>query len=114
MQARFYHPGFGRFTAPDPARDQHFDNTQSWNIYSYVRNNPVMSTDPTGMEEKEPPPPTGSTKPRSISESLGADGSNLGFGAQADVMSLQGEGKLPIAGTTVRRHPKLTPWRHEN
>ncbi len=49
MQARFYHPGFGRFTAPDPARDQHFDNTQSWNIYSYVRNNPIMSTDPTGM-----------------------------------------------------------------
>ena len=50
MQARFYLPGFGRFTAPDPARDQHFDNTQSWNIYSYVQNNPVMNIDPNGME----------------------------------------------------------------
>ena len=53
MQARFYHPGFGRFTAPDPARDQHFEDTQSWNIYSYVRNSPVMSTDPTGMVDEK-------------------------------------------------------------
>ncbi|WP_243294485.1 glycoside hydrolase family protein [Geothrix mesophila] len=50
MQARFYMPWMGRFTSPDPARDQHFENTQSWNIYSYVRNNPIMSTDPTGMQ----------------------------------------------------------------
>ncbi len=49
MQARFYMPWFGRFASPDPARDQHFEDTQSWNIYSYVRNNPVMSVDPTGM-----------------------------------------------------------------
>ena len=49
MQARFYLPMWGRFASPDPARDQHFEQTQSWNIYSYVRNNPVMMTDPTGM-----------------------------------------------------------------
>lgn len=48
MQARFYLPMYGRFASPDPARDQHFEETQSWNIYSYVRNNPVMMTDPTG------------------------------------------------------------------
>ena len=49
MQARFYAPWYGRFLSPDPARDQHFEQTQSWNIYSYVQNNPVMVTDPTGM-----------------------------------------------------------------
>jgi RHS repeat-associated protein len=49
MQARFYAPWFGRFLSPDPARDQHFELTQSWNIYSYVRNAPVMFTDPTGL-----------------------------------------------------------------
>ncbi|WP_306591897.1 RHS repeat-associated core domain-containing protein [Geothrix sp. 21YS21S-4] len=51
MQARFYMPWMGRFASPDPARDQHFEDTQSWNIYSYLRNKPIMSTDPTGMEE---------------------------------------------------------------
>ncbi len=51
MQARFYVPWAGRFSAPDPGRDQQFEDTQSWNIYSYVRNSPVMSSDPTGMEQ---------------------------------------------------------------
>jgi len=53
MQARFYMPWMGRFTSPDPARDQHFEDTQSWNIYSYVRNRPTMSVDPTGMVDEE-------------------------------------------------------------
>jgi hypothetical protein len=48
MQARFYLPMYGRFASPDPARDQHFEETQSWNIYSYVRNMPTMAFDPNG------------------------------------------------------------------
>ena len=48
MQARFYLPGWRRSASTDPARDQHFEETQSWNIYSYVQNNPVMKTDPNG------------------------------------------------------------------
>lgn len=55
MQARFYAPMYGRFLSPDPARDQHFEETQSWNIYSYVRNNPTMQVDPTGMLAEDPP-----------------------------------------------------------
>jgi len=47
-QARFYLPTWGRFASPDPARDQHFEDTQSWNIYSYVQNNPTMMVDPNG------------------------------------------------------------------
>ncbi len=55
MQARFYVPWYGKFASPDPGRDQHFEETQSWNIYSYVRNNPVIGIDPTGMTgEKQP------------------------------------------------------------
>ena len=54
MQARFYAPIYGRFLSPDPARDQHFEQTQSWNIYSYVQNNPVMMTDPTGLSPDLP------------------------------------------------------------
>ena len=45
--ARFCDPGIGRFIQPDtiipsPA------NPQSWNRYSYVRNDPVMYSDPSG------------------------------------------------------------------
>lgn len=50
MQARFYLPMYGRFASPDPKRDQHFEQTQSWNIYSYCQNNPIMGFDPNGME----------------------------------------------------------------
>lgn len=50
MQARFYAPMYGRFLSPDPARDQHFEETQSWNIYSYVLNSPTMHIDPNGEE----------------------------------------------------------------
>jgi RHS repeat-associated protein len=58
MQARFYVPWYGRFTSPDPGRDQHFEQTQSWNIYSYVQNNPVNSVDPTGMDGEMAQPET--------------------------------------------------------
>ncbi|GEM_PF-2135881 len=49
MQARFYLPMYGRFASPDPGLDQHFQETQSWNIYSYVQNNPVLFSDPNGQ-----------------------------------------------------------------
>jgi RHS repeat-associated protein len=51
MQARFYAPMYGRFLSPDPARDQHFEETQSWNIYSYCQNIPTMKIDPDGMKD---------------------------------------------------------------
>jgi len=54
MQARFYAPWYGRFLSPDPARDQHFEETQSWNIYSYCQNNPTMAIDPDGMKIEFP------------------------------------------------------------
>jgi RHS repeat-associated protein len=51
MQARFYAPWYGRFLSPDPVRDQHFEETQSWNIYSYCKNMPTMKVDPDGMKD---------------------------------------------------------------
>lgn len=49
-QARMYSPKLGRFmNADEPFNDQFEDNPQSWNLYIYVRNNPLNLTDPLGM-----------------------------------------------------------------
>ncbi len=49
FNARYYASVQGRFTSPDvPLVDQSASDPQSWNLYSYVRNNPLGLTDPTG------------------------------------------------------------------
>jgi RHS repeat-associated protein len=48
-QARYYSSAQGRFTSPDEFwKDSQFADPQSWNKYSYVRNNPLKYIDPTG------------------------------------------------------------------
>ncbi len=49
MNGRVYDPVLGRFLSPDPVV-QSPTNSQSWNRYSYVSNNPMKYTDPTGYE----------------------------------------------------------------
>ncbi len=47
--ARYYSARLGRFIGPDaPFADQFASAPQSWNLYSYVRNNPLRFLDPTG------------------------------------------------------------------
>jgi RHS repeat-associated protein len=47
--ARYYASVQGRFTSADqPFADQSANDPQSWNLYSYVRNNPLIIIDPTG------------------------------------------------------------------
>ena len=41
----------GRFLSPDePFADQFESDPQSWNLYSYVRNNPLAMVDPEGRD----------------------------------------------------------------
>jgi RHS repeat-associated protein len=48
--ARYYASTMGRFLSPDPSNvGAHPANPQTWNMYSYGLNNPLSSTDPTGM-----------------------------------------------------------------
>jgi RHS repeat-associated protein len=48
--ARMYGPGWGRFLSPDaPGMDQHVEDPQSWNLYAFVRNNPLRFVDPSGL-----------------------------------------------------------------
>ncbi len=47
--ARYYSSGLGRFMRPDgPFLDQYSTDPQSWNLYTYVRNNPIRNVDPNG------------------------------------------------------------------
>ncbi len=49
MNGRIYDPGIGRFVSADPSV-QFPDQTQSYNRYSYVLNNPLSFTDPSGFD----------------------------------------------------------------
>jgi len=46
---RYFSGAQGRWTSPDePFADQHPEDPQSWNMYAYVRNNPLADVDPNG------------------------------------------------------------------
>jgi RHS repeat-associated protein len=48
MLARYYEAGIGRFLSSDPGEDSSVEIPQSWNTYTYVRNNPTNNVDPDG------------------------------------------------------------------
>ena len=53
MNARIYDPTIGRFLSADPTVPAPF-NGQSYNRYTYVLNNPLSLTDPTGLAGQTP------------------------------------------------------------
>ena len=54
----------GRFISPGPFVTES-GNTQNWNRYAYVYNNPLTYVDPSGFEQR-----SGSNRPRSVSRTL--------------------------------------------
>jgi RHS repeat-associated protein len=49
FNARYFGSTQGRFTSPDPLGG-HTEDPQTLNRYTYVRNNPAVLTDPTGLD----------------------------------------------------------------
>jgi RHS repeat-associated protein len=50
-QARYFNSGYGRFSSPDPfTNDTHVSDPQSWDLYTYVKNNPLNVVDPLGKK----------------------------------------------------------------
>nr|WP_246628073.1 RHS repeat-associated core domain-containing protein [Paenibacillus oenotherae] len=47
LRARWYDPSMGRFISKDTYEGQ-IDNPLSQNLYTYVENNPLIYTDPSG------------------------------------------------------------------
>lgn len=52
FDARHYGYSLGRFMSPDPAGllAQKPSYPQSWNLYAYAMNNPLIIIDPTGLD----------------------------------------------------------------
>jgi RHS repeat-associated protein len=50
--ARYYGSSMGRFMSPDPSGllAQNPADPQSWNLYAYARNNPLIYLDPNGLD----------------------------------------------------------------
>jgi RHS repeat-associated protein len=46
--ARYNASSLGRMMSADSGVDQHPEDPQSWNVYAYGRNNPLVMVDPTG------------------------------------------------------------------
>ena len=72
FKARYYSSTFGRFMSPDPSGLTFADpsNPQTLNTYTYVQNNPLGSTDPTGLAQQIMCMPI----PDSYADSEGVDG----------------------------------------
>lgn len=50
MHARYYNPGLGRFLSRDPIMSAKLPKPQTWNKYTYARNNPLIYVDPNGED----------------------------------------------------------------
>jgi RHS repeat-associated protein len=50
MMARYYSSSLARFMAVDPGDDTGLEDPQSWNLYRYAANNPLLYFDPDGSE----------------------------------------------------------------
>jgi len=49
FETRYFSAAQGRFSSPDAyGVDQHPEDPQSWNLYTYARNNPLKIIDPSG------------------------------------------------------------------
>jgi GH24 family phage-related lysozyme (muramidase) len=87
MNGRVYDPNLGRFLSVDPVFEFP-TNTQSLNPYTYVLNNPLSMTDPTGYTASGCPPGN-STCP--------GDNSNKQYGSDSGESSRIAEGKRDAA-----------------
>ena len=98
--ARYYDPYLNRFVSPDTIVPD-IANPQDWNRYTYVRNNPVRHTDPSGHTIPTPPQPDQWTEIVPNSDVLAIVGCFLGRHCNAETLRDQNGDRT---GNTVLIH----------
>ena len=58
-RARYYHPALGQFLGRDPI----VYDSGDYNLYQYVASQPILLTDPSGLQAQGPPPPPPAPRP---------------------------------------------------
>jgi RHS repeat-associated protein len=101
--ARHYASALGRFMVPDDGSDQDPHYPQSWNLYSYVRNNPVSNADPNGRDCVYMNSGGDGVESIDQSSSSGECGNNGGYWVNGGVTNVQinsDAGTVDLTGTT--------------
>ncbi len=101
--SRYYDPAIGRFLSADTIIPNIRD-TQAFNRYSYVRNNPIIYTDPRG-HDPEPEEPTEESPPDNPPPP--SDDIDIGIGTGDDVLGGADTGNPsdPIGNGTTQSSP---------
>jgi hypothetical protein len=73
----------GRFLSPDDGSDQNALDPASWNLYSYVRNNPLIGTDPDGNACVVQTRTSATTETVSVASQETCEGVSVGDGQSA-------------------------------
>ena len=117
LDGRVYDPALGRFVSADPGIDGAL-NTQGWNAYAYVKNNPLSFSDPTGFSRSPPTTRVLPIDPHSGLESITVEASRLydnpigpmfGFGGGGGLQGPEGRsgGMEEIVVTGRRGRPPV-------
>jgi RHS repeat-associated protein len=97
--ARYYGSSMGRFSSPDDDSGQHADQPQSWNLYSYVLNNPLTNTDPDGHDcidttNLKTDGTVTVTRGTSCANNLGPNGTYINGTVNTDTLTTDGKGSV--------------------
>jgi RHS repeat-associated protein len=113
MKGRIYDPKVGRFLTPDPIV-AHPGSGQSWNPYSYVLNNPLKYTDPSGFTEEAQPIPVVNLPPVYITGDLGREPSPEPppptIAVAGDTSAAKAPNDVGTTGNTSEPAPQVGAW----
>ena len=113
FQARYHGSAQGRFLSPDPAGNfvASVANPQSWNMYSYVLNNPLVFVDPSGLEACPPSGEINGDPCTYTPPTSGGDGGGFDcfFNPGSIFCGGGGPGSGPVFSVTATATPPSTP-----